>query len=366
MATLASYCAADAPPPGGPLSGHQGSAAATAWPGDSPTRLHASDTVLPASRDTARNPSDWPRLSNLSHLPSGRALEELPTAELQPSVDFYDTQPLPTTTPANPHLRYVRPRWGLSAEWLPTVEGVGITSYDVTVKAPTYPIYGPPPPFLGAGFSYTNVTADSAHGLPSDLYEYSLTASWMRRWSDSWLVRYMIGVSIATDGRNTSGDAWRFRGGVFAIYRPNDKWSWTFGALALGRNDLPVVPAVGAVWEPGPACRFELMLPRPKIAFLLVDNGAQQQWWYVGGGFDGGTWGIERPGGTGDQITYKDWRVVVGWESKPRKMPGTPFAIGPSFGVEFGYVFSREFEFDRNSTILSIADGWLLRATAKF
>lgn len=85
--------------------------------------------------------------------------------------------------------------------------------------------------------------------------------------------------------------------------------TWIFGAIALGRNDIPVVPAVGVIWQPNPGLRFELTLPKPKIAFLLVDNGPRQQWAYLGAGLNGGTWAYQRAGGIDDQVTYGEQRI---------------------------------------------------------
>jgi len=254
----------------------------------------------------------------------------------------------------------------VAAEWQAEASDVQLASYDARMSIGTYPVFGPPPPFLNAGFSYFDIDAPSALDLPADLYDYSLGFSWIRPIKERWMVRFMFSTAFATDGNNTSRDAWQFRGGVFAVYRPSDKWTWTFGALALGRKDLPVVPAVGAIWQPTPALRFDLMLPNPKIALLLLDQGTRQQWGYVGGGFDGGTWAYETIGGLDDQLTYRDWRFVVGWETTPTPEPGMPFTRGRKLGFEVGYVFAREFEFENGRSNLDLDDSLHIRATVSF
>ena len=150
------------------------------------------------------------------------------------------------------------------------------------------------------------------------------------------------------------------------MYRPNDEWTWILGAIALGRNDLPVVPAVGVIWQPTPGLRFDLTLPKPKVAFLLADQGDRQQWAYLGGGINGGTWAYERAGGIDDQVTYGDWRFVLGWESTPPPEAGMPFTRGRKIGVEIGYAFSRKFKFDSAQPTIQLDDAWIVRGSLSF
>ena len=241
----------------------------------------------------------------------------------------------------------MRPSFSFAAERQAKSDGVGLGSYDASVTLPTFPLFGPPPPFINAGFNYTNIDAPNSLGLPTDLYQTDFGLAWMRRINDRWMTRFMAGTSFATDGNNNSSDAWRFRGGAFAIYRRSPKWTWTFGALALGRNDIPVIPAVGVIHQPTPGLRIDLIMPKPRVSFLLVDNGPRQQWGYVGAGLNGGTWGVQRVDGVDDQLTYGDFRAVLGWESTPTPEPGMPFTRGRKLVAEIGYVFSRDFEWEK-------------------
>lgn len=262
--------------------------------------------------------------------------------------------------------KLMKPNFSFAAEWQAETNDVGVSTFDSGVSIPTYPLFGPPPPFINAGFAYTRIYAPTFVDLPEDLYETELGLAWMRRINDRWMVRFMAGTSFATDGRNNSSDAWRFRGGVFALYRRNPKWTWTFGAIALGRNDLPVLPAVGVIHQPNPSLRYDLMMPRPKIAFLLVDNGPRQQWAYFGAALNGTTYGVERADGLDDQLTYSDVRVVLGWESTPTPEPGMPFTRGRKIGVELGYLFSRDFDWESDGSNTSPDDTLMLRGTVSF
>lgn len=262
--------------------------------------------------------------------------------------------------------KLMRPTLGFSSEWQAETSNVELFTYEARVQIPTYPVFGPPPPLITSGFSVFDIDAEEMFELPLNLYESSLGLSWMRRINERWTMRCTLGAAYATDGNNTTSDAWQFRGGLFAFNSKSPQWTWIVGALALGRNDIPVVPAVGAIWQPNPRLRFDLTLPKPKVAFLLVDSGPRQQWSYFGAALNGATWAYERSDGVDDQLTYGDWRVVVGWESTPTPLPGMPFSRGRKLLVEFGYVFSRQFEFDSGIPDIKLADTLMLNTSISF
>jgi hypothetical protein len=312
--------------------------------------------------------------SSLASLPIDRSLRLDGGLSLD-GVDTLQDHPSPTQDRSEPNVSSDRPvdfksllmpRFDFSAEREPRADGFAISSYDFSVQMPIYPIYGPPPPFIMAGYTFTQIDAPATIDLPQDLHEFSIGMAWMRKINDNWMARLTLNGVFASDLNNNSSDAWQVRAGGFAIYRPNKQWSFAFGALATGRDDIPVIPAIGAIWEPSPELRVNLMLPNPKIAFLLADSGTRQHWGYFGGGISGGTWAFDRSSGLSDRLSYHEWRLVLGWESRSPQLPGTFRPIGTTFNVEAGYVFGREFEFDSASPDISIDDALLLRMGIKF
>lgn len=296
-------------------------------------------------------------------------MQRLPTAfETEPTFDepTFDEQSVPSKISRETIRKLMRPSLRLSGEWQAETNDIGLTFFGGRVSIPTYPVFGPPPPFINLGFNYTRIAAPLSLGLPESLYETELGCTWIRKLNERWMLRIMAGASFATDGQNDSDDAWRFRGGVFAMYRRNARWTWTFGAIALGRNDLPVVPAVGLIHQPNPSLRFDLTMPRPRIAFLLADNGPRQRWGYLGISLNGTTWGAERVDGRLDQLTYGDFRAVLGWESVPTPENGVPFTRGRKLGVEIGYVFSRDLEWEVDGSAIRLDDVLMLRASVSF
>lgn len=253
----------------------------------------------------------------------------------------------------------------LESEWLFDSD-VGLATQSATLKLPLLIGSGSPPPIVNLGVAYTDLSAHDALELPNHLYEYSAGLSWIKRFNERWMTRAMIGMDYATDNENTSSDSWRFTGGVFAIYQKSPQLSWTFGAIALGRSDLPVVPALGAVWLPQPNTRVDLILPNPKVNFLLSDDGQRQQWAYLGAGINGNTWGYHRPTFGDDALTYSDVRVVVGWQSRPSAPANRPYVPGRKFSVEAGYAFSRDLEFENDSVEVPLEDALTFRISTRY
>ncbi|WP_166830844.1 DUF6268 family outer membrane beta-barrel protein [Thalassoroseus pseudoceratinae] len=301
----------------------------------------------------------------LASLPTENTLEEtLPPSSIE--GQFATSGDLEPPRSVFSQLKRFRPLVNAEAEWLPSTGGFGISSYGAAIKVPMYPIFGPPPPLIQFRYERTDFQSPSELGLPDDVLDLVVGISWVRRINDRWTVRTMGSVAFASDGDNTSSDAWQFRGGAFAMYSRDPAWIWTVGVIALGRNDLPAVPAVGLIWQPSDSFKLDLILPRPRMNFLLLDGPSRQCWGYLGGGFSGGTWAFERGDGQHDQLTYGDWRLVVGVESVPRVVPGVPFQRGHKIGLEVGYSFARDLEFQSDRPTISLDDTALLQATISF
>lgn len=268
-----------------------------------------------------------------------------------------------------PWTELLRPQFGLAAEWQPQTDGVEVNNYDLKITQPTYPIYGPPPPMLTFGSSYTSFTSPQDFPLPESLYDFSLGGTWIRPLTPRWMLRIMASAAYASDLHNNSSDAWQFRGGLFATYQWTKNLNLLVGAFASGRDDLPVLPGIGAIWTPTPFWRVDLMMPRPRVSYLLAHSGTREHWIFLAAGLSGGTWAFEDDRGQAilnDKLTYREFRVALGWESAPprrsRLIPGR----GRKWEAQIGYVFGREFEFERQPRELSIDSALMLRVGAKF
>lgn len=314
-----------------------------------------------------------PRVAEATTLPTDRWLRESePSRDLsggRPAESFGVEPILPPGGKGGPPLdirRLMRPRVSLSADWEGAASDVAIGSTDVSIRVPTYPFFGPPPPFLTAAYSLTVIDAPDTLDLPETLHEFSLGASWMRPINERWMARLMVSTALATDLHNAGGDAWQIRGGGFALFRPNERWSFALGALATGRRDLPVIPAIGAVWQPQRRVRVNLMLPNPQLAFLWTEDQLREHWVYLGAAISGGAWAYRRQSGLDERLNYRGFRFLVGWECRSPTPPGSFISLGPQLNVEAGYVLGRKFEFDEQGPDLSLDGTWVVRAAFRF
>ena len=260
----------------------------------------------------------------------------------------------------------LRPRFSLQAEWEPEADDLAIASYDLTTTIPTYPIFGPPPPLITGGAGLTMLYAPASYNLPDDLFDFTLGAAWIRPVNERWTLRWMLQGALASDLKNTTSQAWQIRGGGFAMYSRSEELQWAFGVLVTGRENIPVLPAAGVIWQPSPKVRWNLMLPNPRLMFLISEREKNQNWIYLGGGFAGGTWAYEDAIGNDDRLTYSEWRITLGWEHSQKRTPGIFRPPGTSTVAEIGYVLGREFEFDSARPDLSVGDTLLLRTGINF
>jgi len=260
----------------------------------------------------------------------------------------------------------LRPRFSLQAEWEPEADDLAIASYDLTTTIPTYPIFGPPPPLITGGAGLTMLYAPASYNLPDDLFDFTIGAAWIRPVNERWTLRWMLQGALASDLKNTTSQAWQIRGGGFAMYSRSEELQWAFGVLVTGRENIPVLPAAGVIWQPSSKVRWNLMLPNPRLMFLISEREKNQNWLYLGGGFAGGTWAYEDALGNDDRLTYSEWRITLGWEHSQKRTPGIFRPPGTSTVAEIGYVLGREFEFDSARPDLSVGDTLLLRTGINF
>ncbi len=258
-----------------------------------------------------------------------------------------------------------RPPIGWRAEWI-TDPDSGLATSQVDATVPLLGPFGKPPPLIKIGFGYTNLFGADSFGLPQDLFEYSIGMTWVRPINDRWTLLTITGATMATDNENRSSDAWQFRGGLLALWKYGPNWTWTLGAIATGREDLPVIPAVGAVWNPNPSVRFDLTFPQPKVNYLLRDHGANQHWLFAGFGINGTTWAYQRGSDVDDRLTYRDLRVMVGWERRPTATARLPFPVGRTIRAEVGLAFAREFEYFNDTFQQPLDSSFLMGLTTRF
>jgi hypothetical protein len=232
---------------------------------------------------------------------------------------------------------------------------LGITTFQVR---PTIEFPGSQGLFVTPNFGWHFLDGPTTTDLPSDVYDVSLDVSLYRPIGDKWLVQVAIVPGIYTDGDNTSTDALRVQGRVMGFYTMNSGKQLVLGIVYLDREDIPVLPTFGVVWQPRDDLRYELMFPKPRLSWRQYAEADWEQWVYVTGELGGGSWAVRRTTGLDDIATYRDLRFVIGLERKR--------TTGRSWHVEAGYVFARELEFDSSVGDVSFDETAFIRIGGSF
>jgi len=195
--------------------------------------------------------------------------------------------------------------------------------------------------------------------LPAQVYDSAIEFRHLRRFGDGpWAMDAALTLGYYSDFEKGDSDAFRPTGRVLAVYESSPGIQWIFGVAYLNRAGANVLPVGGVIIENSPNMKWELIVPRPRIAWRMP-GAHDEHWFYLAGEFGGGVWSITRPvSQTTDLLTYTDFRVLMGYESK-------------TFGgwtrrYEVGYVFGRDLQFDSATPDVTLDDTLFIRAGLTF
>ena len=195
--------------------------------------------------------------------------------------------------------------------------------------------------------------------VPNNLYEYAIDFSLFLPLNSQWSFLGGVAPGLFTDNHNTSSDAYRVMGRALFLYKQSEYTKWAFGIVYLDRDDVSILPAVGVTYSPAayPNLVFDIMFPKPKISYSYFKDGDSERTIYLGGEFGGGTWAIQRSGGTEDVLTYGDLKLALGMEHQ--------LSASRSWFVEAAYVFNRDLEFTSGGEF-ELDDTGMIRAGIMF
>ena len=150
---------------------------------------------------------------------------------------------------------------------------------------------------------------------PAELFQVGVSFFYRRKFNERWSAMGIVGPSIRSDF-TTSENAFRVFGlGLLTWQAVPDRLALSFGAVYLGRADLPVLPAVGLQWTPNVRTKLDLRFPESRLAWRLAKDGANSETWaYVSAGLGGNTWAVTRNDGTNDELSLREIRLLVGAE----------------------------------------------------
>lgn len=245
----------------------------------------------------------------------------------------------------------------VSSGWMADVEDSGLSGSFLDTSIGTGIPLGSFDNILGVKprFRIDWIDAEPSIDIPSELYQFELQFFYRRPIRDRLSAMAILSPAIRSD-LTTSEDAFR----VFALALLNwecvsDKLTLSFGAVYLGRADLPVVPAIGMSWSPTRRSKFDLRFPESRFSYRLAkDGGHSETWSYLSAGLGGNTWAVTRQNQATDELSLRDLRLMAGIE-KLRDGGGGWFA-------QTGYALDRRIEYESDQTEQSLGDGFLLQA----
>jgi hypothetical protein len=195
--------------------------------------------------------------------------------------------------------------------------------------------------------------------VPDNVYDTGVKFLWRRPVHDNLSSMVMITPSIRSDFETSDG-AFRLFGIALLTWKTgHDGLSLSGGVVYTGREDFPVLPAMGLLWTPTPEWRLDLQFPSPRLSRRIAKNGANSETWiYLAGVFGGNTWAVTRAGGVEDDLTLSDLRCVMGME----------YLLPENRGVfaETGYVFNRTIEYTQVPFEQDLDSAWMVRGGISF
>lgn len=190
------------------------------------------------------------------------------------------------------------------------------------------------PSGIVAGFGVHFLDGPVRTEMPARLFDFSVgyqRREWIRP-NFGWDFAFRVGAFSDFEGSSKEGV--RFPSHLVTMTRQSRSLTWLLGIDYLDRDDINLLPVVGAVWTPTNDLRLDLAFPRPRAAMQILDSPS---WIYLAGELGGGTWAIEREQSYDDNANYRDLRLNFGIE--------TIHDNGAASALELGYVFARELSY---------------------
>lgn len=190
--------------------------------------------------------------------------------------------------------------------------------------------------------------------LPPRAYDAYLEASW-KPVVTPWLTGDLAAsFGVYSDFTDLISQSYRARGRGVAYIQVLPAWQGVIGVWYLNRNDIKLLPVMGAVWTPGPNFKVEAVFPYPKATMRLTRYGNTDWFVYVRAEYGGGAWTVERENGDINPVDYNDYRAALGLEFVSfTRLKGA---------LEVGYAWNREIlYFDSTTPDIGVKDTIMFR-----
>jgi hypothetical protein len=250
--------------------------------------------------------------------------------------------------------------------YLPRLGSNGFGTYDVELTS----AWGLPfpnkdaPLVITPGFATHWLDGPDNLDIPAQLHDVYTEFRWLPKIGERFRADVAVQPGFYSDWDGSSARSLRLTGHVSGIYDWTPTFQLVLGAAYLDRPDVEVLPIAGFIWKPDLDSEYRLVFPSPKISWCIgtgtintyVNPKAYdyETWLYLGGELGGGTWAIRHSDGSSDLMSYGDWRVFLGMESKS--------LVFLSSFLETGFVFHRLIRLSSTGDNVQVGNTAMVRA----
>lgn len=227
--------------------------------------------------------------------------------------------------------------------------------------------------YFGTNWGAKWLTGPNITDLPPQLFNVSIDVGTRLEIDDRMIIDAMICPGWYTDFSNKGVQAFRLPWHLVSYYQVDSDWHWAMGVTDLGRDDIRYLPVLGPVYAPGDGnVRLDLVFPKPRVAWKIREGTESTRqfysgkisiktiplWLTLGGELGGGSYAISRADRAYDVVTYRDYRLVAGLESKEND--------GPVSRLEAGWIFNRAVEYRSGLGNYSPTDTFMIRVSSDY
>jgi hypothetical protein len=186
----------------------------------------------------------------------------------------------------------------------------------------------------GLHYSLKNIDAPGDARLPTSLHRVAVNMGGSYRLNDNLTLGLMASPGLNSDFKVITSSDIRAPIGLHARYQVSQRLTLTGGLMyTIGNHELPLLPMIGAMYQPSEKWTFTLGFPRTGV--MLKPNKTTE--YYLGAEFGGGEYRLHDPTIGSNIISYRDYRALT----------GIKWVLSPviELGVAGGYSFGRKFVF---------------------
>ncbi len=260
--------------------------------------------------------------------------------------------------------------------YLPRMGDNGFGWYDAELTS----VWGVPFPTKDAplvitpGIATHWLSGPAGLDIPAQLHEVYTEFRWLPKIGEAFRLDVAVQPGFYSDWDGSTTRAVRLLGHVSGIYDWTPTFQLVLGAAYLDRPDIEVLPIAGFIWKPDAEAEYKVVFPEPKIAWCMGDDrrpsdvfnsmgshplpATTEYWFFLAGELGGGTWAIRHSDGASDLMSYGDWRVYLGFETRT--------ILGLGSQIEAGYVFHRLIHLNSTGEDTQVGNTAMVRAGVNF